>query len=158
MNALEWSADEAAWTTTLSNTVFDDLVIRVMTDGDTCAPSPIQLQAVAEIERLTMADLSPIDDLARKYASARLDPDELYNMDDDDFAVEIYCAHVPRLRESNDTYVLFGANSEIDPEHGLGCICKNGKLLAVIPADYVYENLDWDSTSQLDTLVNVRQY
>lgn len=151
MVALSWDSDLDAWSTKLSNDTFDDLEIRVVTDGEDSPPTERQLQAVAQIAALTKADLAALDTLARVYAEANLDADELEEMEQ--AALEFHSAVVPRLRDSADTYVLFAAESEIDIEHGAGCICKNGKHFAMIDADCIYEDYDWDANDEFDELL-----
>jgi hypothetical protein len=153
MAELIWATDDVSWATLISNDVFDDLEIRVVTGGETNPPTERQLQAVAEIEALTKQDLVRIAELARKYAKDNLEPEDLEEMEDEDYEVEIYSATIPRLRDATDTFVLFAANSEIDMEHGVACVCKNGKQFAVVDADCVYQNYDWDSVDELNALL-----
>ena len=153
MGTLNWDSSVEAWATTLSNGVFDDLEIRVTTDGDASPPTEKQQQAVAEIEQITSATLDTIAALVHKYAADNLDPDEFDEMEDEDFIIEIHSAAIPRLRNSPDTFILFAGNCDVDMEHGLGVICKNVSQFAVVHSDCVYENYDWDSIDELNALL-----
>ena len=105
MPTLNWSPDDDAWCATLSNDAFASLEIRITTDGEASRPTERQLQAVAKLESMTAADTLIIDQLARTYGERELDSEELEEMEDEDFALVIEAAVIPRLRDMSDTYV-----------------------------------------------------
>jgi len=153
MATLNWNRDVEGWTATLSNDVFDDLEIQVTTDGEASPPTARQQKAVAVIESITQANLETVAALVREYAEENLDADELDEMEDEDFVIELHSATVPRLRDSTDSFILFAGNCDVDMEHGVGVICKNATQFAIIHSDRVYDNYDWDSVSELNALL-----
>lgn len=153
MADLKWDAGVDAWSTTLSNDVFDELEVLVRTDGENDPPTPRQLQAVDVIERMTIADRDKIGAVARQWGEDNMVEDDLAEMEDEDFDYELHSVVVPRLRDCEDVYLLFTGGSEMEPEHGLGCICKNARQYAICHPDYAYENFDWDSVDELESLL-----
>ncbi|QEG40467.1 hypothetical protein [Roseimaritima ulvae] len=153
MTKLDWSSADEAWTASLSTAHFDDLEIRVVTDGESAPPTDAQLKAVALIEQIAQKGLPPTKELARKYAMEYLGPDEVEDMEDEDLAIEIHAAIVPRLRDTESTYIMFVGNSDIDMEHGVAILCKDGIKLAVTHSDVAYANHDWDETAEFEQLI-----
>ena len=152
MVALKWDPEVDAWAATISNDTFEQLVLRVVTDGEESPPTAVQDKAIAQVESMTAADMSQIVTAARAYAEENLDPDELEEMEEEDFELHLHTAIVPRLKDSKATYVLFAAESEIDIEHGIGCIARNGGEFTIIDADSLYEEYDWDSVDAFEEL------
>jgi hypothetical protein len=105
------------------------------------------------VEEIAKSGLPRLNKLARKYAVEYLGPEEVADMEAEDFEIEIQAATIPRLRNANDTYIIFLGDSDIDIEHGVAVICKNGSKFAVTHSDVGYSTGDWDDTSELDQLV-----
>lgn len=157
MASLSWDSEIDAWSGTISNDTFEQLVVRVVTDGELSRPTARQKKAVGEIESMTAADISRIGSNARAYAEANLAPSELEAMADEDFAVALHTAIVPQLNASKTTYVLFAGESEIDVEHGIGCIAKNGREFTIIDADTLYEEYSWDSVDDFEEFLRGKE-
>jgi hypothetical protein len=153
MADLKWTADVDSWSTWLSNDVFEDLEVRVTTDGEDDPPTPRQLQAVKAIEQFSVADREKISALARQWGEENLEEDDLEDMEDEDFEFDMTSVVVPRLRHCEDVFFLFTGNSEMEPEHGLGCICKNGNQFAICPPDHAYDDFDWDAVDEWESLL-----
>lgn len=153
MHDLQWTPDLESWAMMLNNDVFDELEIQVRTDGEADPPTPKQIAAVDMICSLTRADLKTIPTLVRKWAEENMEEEDLEEMEEEDFELEIYAALVPKLRDSEALYFILTGNSEVDFEHGLGCICKNGSQFAICHADDAYENYDWDSIEEFEALL-----
>ena len=154
MSDLQWDADEQCWLLRLSNNVFDDLEIRVTTDGESDFPTPKQIATVETILKLTEADCGTIAAIVRKWAEENWDAEQLEDMEDEEFEYEITSAVVPRLRDAESEYFIFIGSSELEPEHGLGCICKDGSQFAICHPDHGFENYEWDSVSELNALLS----
>ncbi|GAA4469173.1 hypothetical protein [Novipirellula rosea] len=153
MAKLQWCPDEEAWTALVDSEHFAELELRVLSDEEPEPPTASQLKSVAVVEQYARTGLPSTEKLARKYALEYLGSDEVDDMKDEDFAIDIHAAIVPRLRDSSDTYVIFVGASDIDPEHGVSILCKNGKICVVTHSDFAYANYDWDDTSELDQLI-----
>ena len=153
MTKLEWSPADDAWIASLTTQHFEALEIRVLTDGESTPPTESQLRSVSLIEQIAQNGLPPTKKLARKYAMEYLGPDEVEDMEDEDLAIDIYAAVVPRLREANDAYVIFVGNSDIDLEHGVAVLCKDDVRFAVAHSDIAYVNHEWDDTAEFEQLL-----
>ena len=154
MPDFQWDADDECWKLRLSNRVFDDLEIRVTTDGESNVPTPKQIATVETILKLTEADRDTIAAIVRKWAEDNWDAEQLEDMEDEEFEYEITSAVVPRLRDAESEYFIFIGSSELDPEHGLGCICRDGSQFAICHSDQGCENYEWDSVDELDALLS----
>ena len=150
MTKLKWSSGDEAWTSTLTQGHFEELEIRVLTDDESTQPTEAQIKAVALIEEIAKKGLPSMKKLARKYALEYLGPDEVEDMEDEDLDIEIQAAVVPRLRDTDSTYVIFVGDSDIDFEHGVAIVCKDGVKFAVTHSDVAYANHDWDDTSEFE--------
>ena len=155
MTNLEWSSNDEAWVGSLSGPHFNDLEIRVISheDGQPMPVSDAQLKAVALIEQIAQTGLPSSDDSARKYATKHLSPNQLADFEDEDFAIDIRAAVVPRLRDTNSSYVIFVGDSDIDIEHGVAILCKDGSKIAVTHSDVAYSDYDWDDTTEFDQIL-----
>lgn len=153
MAQLDWSSDEDAWAVDLVTEQFDELRVLVRTDGESDRPTEIQLAAVAVVEKIANEGLPPLTELARKYALQYLGPDEVDDMEDEDLMIDIHAVFIPGLRASADTYMIFVGNSDIDIEHGVAVVCKNGSLFAVTHSDIAYSSFSWDDTVELDSIL-----
>ncbi len=152
MPTLKWSPADEAWTASLESDHFEDLEIRALTDGESTPPTEAQLRSVAIVERFAQIGLPSTKKLARHYALEYLGPEEVEDMEDEDLSVDVYAAIIPRLRETDDSYIIFVGNSDIDVEHGVAVLCKNGSAFAVTHSDIAYANHDWDDTAEIDQL------
>ena len=137
----------------MTDSHFEDLEIRVLTDGESTRPTAVQLKAVALIEQIAKKGLPSTKKLARKYAMEYLGPEEVEDMEDEDLAIEIHAAVVPRLRDADSTYIIFVGNSDIDMEHGVAILCKDGIKITVTHSDVAYANHDWDDTAEFEQLL-----
>lgn len=152
MHDLQWTPDLESWTMMLNNDVFDELEIEVKTDGEADSPTPKQIAAVDMICSLTRADLKTIPTLVKTWAEENMEEEDLEEMEAEDFELEIGGVVVPKLRDSEALYFIFTGDSEVDIEHGLGCVCKNGSQFAICDTDYAYMDYDWDAIKELETL------
>lgn len=150
MTKLNWSSADEAWVGTLTQGHFQDLEICVLTDDESTQPTEVQTKAVALIEELAKKGLPSMKKLARNYAIRYLGPDEVDELEDEDLAIEIQVAVVPRLRDSESIYIIFAGSSDIDIEHGVAIVCKNGVKFVVTHSDVAYADSDWDDTSELE--------
>lgn len=153
MTKLQWSPDDEAWTANLTRGNFAELEIRVLTDDESTQPTEAQLRAVALIEELAENGLPSLNASARNYARKHLPPDLVEDMVDEDLAIEIQSAVVPRLRDTGSTYIIFVGNSDIDFEHGVAILCKDGVKFAVTHSDLAYADHEWDDTSEFEQLL-----
>lgn len=155
MTPLTWSRDDDAWVGQVTSEELGDIEIRVATEGESDSPTDAQLKSVAMVEELATKGLPRLNDLARKYATEYLGPDEVGDMEDEDFEIELYAAVIPKLRDAVDPYIVFVGHSEIDIEHGVAVVCKNGSKFVVTHSDVAYSAYayDWDDTAELDQLV-----
>jgi hypothetical protein len=140
MTKLEWCSDDEAWTANLTQGIFSELDIRVLTDDESTPPTESPLRAVALIEELAENGLPSINTFARKYAMKYLDPHVVEDMVEEDLAIDIQSAVVPRLRDTESTYIIFVGNSDIDFEHGVAILCEDGVKFAVTHSDLAYAN------------------
>jgi hypothetical protein len=150
MTKLRWSSRDEAWTAKLTGRNFAELEIRVLTDDKSTQPTGVQLRAVALIEELAEKGLPSLYELARRYAMQHLGPDMVIDMEDDDLTINIQVAVVPRLRDSESAYIMFLGDSDIDIEHGVAVLCKDGVKFAVTHSDVAYGDHDWDETAEFD--------
>ena len=153
MTQLTWSREDEAWVGSVSGDELGDLEIRVLTDDQSVSPTDAQLKSLGVVEELAKTGLPRLKKLARKYALEYLGPDEVADMESEDFEIEIQSATIPRLRNSDDAYIIFLGDSVIDIELGVAVICKNGSKFAVTHSDIAYSTHDWDDTAELDQLV-----
>jgi hypothetical protein len=153
MTEMTWSHDDDAWIGQVTGEKLGDIEIRVITDGESIPPTDVQMRSLAVVEQLAQTGLPRLKKLARKYAIEYLGPDEVADMDDEELEIEIHAATIPKLRNAVDTYIIFVGESDIDIEHGVAVVCKNGSQLAVTHSDIAYENYDWDDTAELDQRV-----
>ena len=150
---LQWTPDVDSWALSLSNSVFDELEIRVATDGESDPPTARQQQAVAVLCNFTTQDRDKIRRLARRWAEENMVEHELEDMEDEDFEYDVTGALVPRLRDSEALYFILTGRSEIEPEHGLGCVCKDGTQFTICHPDHAYQDYDWDSVDVFEALL-----
>jgi hypothetical protein len=150
MTKLEWSAADDAWTASVTTEYFEALEIRVLTDGESNPPTEAQQKCVALIEQIAQQGLPSTEKLARRYATEYLGPEEAEELEDEELAIEIHTAVVPRLRESDAAYIIFLGSSDIDFEHGVAVLCKDGTKLAVTHSDIAYADHDWDDTAEFE--------
>lgn len=150
MTKLEWAPDQDAWTVDWDTDQFDEIEVLVVTDGESSPPTPAQMKSVALAKQIARDGLPSIDDYARQYAMGHLGSDEVDDMEDEDFEIEIHSVVIPRLRESKHAYAIFVGHSDIDLEHGVAVLCKDGTDFAVAHSDMAYTHHDWDDTEELD--------
>ncbi len=86
----------------------------------------------------------------RRYASEYLDD----NFDDDDCTLSCDNASVPYLHESKTPYIFLNADSNIDDEHGVCFLIRDGDVISCCHGDASLEFLGWDATDDLDELAN----
>lgn len=151
MTPLTWSHDDDAWIGQVTSEELGDIEIRVATEGELDSPTDAQRKSVAMVEELATKGLPRLNDLARKYATEYLVED----MEDEGFEIELYAAVIPKLRDAVDPYIVFVGHSEIDIEHGVAVVCKNGSKFVVTHSDVAYSAYayDWDDTAELDQLI-----
>lgn len=153
MTQLTWSHEDDAWIGSVSGDELGDLEIRVLTDDESVSPTDAQLRSLEIVEQLAKSGLPRLKKLARKYAMEYLGSDEVEDMESEDFDIEVQTATIPKLRNSDDKYIIFLGDSDIDIEHGVAVVCKNGTKFAVTHSDIAYSPHDWDDTAELDRLV-----
>ncbi|MGY8768175.1 MAG: hypothetical protein ACKVH8_07070 [Pirellulales bacterium] len=153
---LKWSSDDNSWATMLNNSVFDELEICVITDGESDFPTPKQVAIIESIRQLTKADLEAIAATVRQWVEDNWDAESLdeLELEEEDYEYEIHSVIVPRLRDAESEYFIFTGRSEVEPKHGLGCICKNGKQFTICHPHHGFEHFGWDSVSQLEALLS----
>lgn len=155
MLELSWNPDVAAWSAIIDAAPFDDLEVIVATDGAADPPTPRQLEAVALLEQFQQSHIEQLQALAEQWAEENLDEDDLADMEDEDLEYVVHTVLIPRLRESEHLYLVFAGGTEIEPEHGLGCLCKNGNEFMICHPDYAYSpSPDWDDTAPFEALLN----
>ena len=63
-------------------------------------------------------------------------------------------ASVPYLDESDTPYIFLNVSSDVDEEHGVCFLVRDGELVGCFPGDVSLEFFGWDSTEELDALTD----
>ena len=94
--------------------------------------------------RLTMVDA--LKRYARRYLGDCYDPNEC----------DFFCnsASIPYLYKSKPSYVFLNASSDVDEDHGVCFLIRDGDVLACCHSDESFEFYGWDATDDLDALAD----
>jgi hypothetical protein len=153
MTQPQWSHAVDAWTTRVACPAYGDIDVQIKTEGESDPPTEKQLAALRAIASLPKAVRKLVRKDVKRYASDNLDEEDLEDLEPEEFDVEFTAALIPRLRNSPASYFFLFGESEIDVEHGIACLCKNGEALRVCHSDEIYENYDWDATEMFEQML-----
>lgn len=150
MEPAKWDSSREAWTTTVECPAYGTIEVVIKTDGEISPPSEKQLAAGALIAELQQSARKTIRKDVKRYAKEYLGEEELEDFESEDFDVDFDFALIPNLRAAQNVYFFLSGDSDIDMEHGIACLCRNGDAFRVCHTDLMYENYPCDDTATLD--------
>lgn len=148
----QWDREHHAWIATVT-TLAGPIAVEIDTDDEDDPPTAMQLKALDSITNFSAKQFQQISDLVVKWAHDTMDKDDLADMEEEDFEYRLHSATIPKLRATTELYVVFVGNSEIEPEHGIGCISHNGRRFAVVHPDTARDIRDWDDLKTLNSFI-----
>lgn len=154
MQQATWDRSREAWTTTVECPAYGTLEVLIKTDGEASSPSEKQLAALAIIGELSQSVRKTIQKDTKRYAKEYLGEDELEDFESDDFDADFDFALIPNLRDAEHTYFFLAGESDIDIEHGIALLCKDGDAFRVCHTDCMYENYPCDDCESLDQVLH----
>lgn len=124
-------------------------------------PAKMKTEVLADVQRRSLDMLRTLPktirpaliDALRKYALEYVGDD----FDSDDCTFSCDNASVPYLHESRSTYVFLNASSDVDDEHGVCFLLRDGDVVACCHGDISLEFYGWDATDELDALAQDRE-
>jgi hypothetical protein len=152
MAAPVWDPAVEAWTTSVTCPAYGDINVEIKTDGETTQPSERQLHALSLIASLQAAARKSIRKDVKRYAKEILDEEEMEDFEAEDFDTQFTDALIPNLRNSESTYFFLSGEFDIDMEHGIVCLCRDGEAFRVCDSAAKYEPYQLDDTETLDAL------
>jgi len=150
MEPAKWDSSGEAWTTTVECPAYGAINVVIKTDGEMFPPSEKQLAAVALIAGLRQSARETIRKDVNRYAKEYLGEEELEDFESEDFDVVFDFALIPNLRAARNAYFFLSGESDIDMEHGIACLCREGDAFRVCHTDLMYENHPCDDTATFD--------
>lgn len=151
-----WDAAHGAWRTRVKSPAVGRVDVLIYTDGPNDLPTPQQLAAVETITGLDKEIRRTLRTEARRYARTVLDPEEYEECEPEDFRVEFSTAVVPRLRAAESAYFFLQGSWDIDFEHGVAFLSRNGVDFRGCDTGAVYEQYTWDAVDDLEKLLGGR--
>ncbi len=136
------------WTIHTDTQLFGSVLVTIPAKTQAADLTDAQRRSL-EMLRTLSKDLRPkLIDALRKYAKEYLG--DKFDQNDCDF----FCdnASVPNIHASQATYVFLNASSDIDDEHGVCFLIRDGDVLACCHGDESLDFLEWDATDELDAL------
>lgn len=153
MEPAKWDSSDEAWTTTVECPAYGAIDVVIKTDGEMSPPSEKQLAAVALIAGLQQSARKTIREDVKRYAKEYLGEEELEDFESEDFDVVFDFALIPNLRAPRNAYFFLSGESDIDMEHGIACLCKDGEVFRVCHTDLMYANYPRDDPATFDELL-----
>ena len=108
------------------------------------------------IAGLPKAIRKPIRKSVRRYAREYLGPEEYEELEPEDLQVEFHTVLIPPLKSSEAIYFFVQGHSDIDMEHDVACLCRNGNTFRVCHTDDMYQPYEGDATERFETLLGSR--
>lgn len=149
----QWDASGGCWTSTVKCPAWGELDILIQTAGESQPPSEQQLAALKVIAGLPKTVRKPMRKSMRRYAKAYLGPEEFEELEPEDLQVEYHTALIPPQTGSDATWFFLQGSSDLDVEHDVACLCRNGNTFLVCHTDDMYSPDQDDATKRLETLL-----
>lgn len=153
MSQPQWDAAGGCWTTTVKSLAFGSLGVLIQTPGENDHPSEPQLAALMLLSGLTKAVRKPIRKSVRRYAKEFLSPEEYEDLEPEDLQVDFHTALIPPQGASAAVYFFVQGSSDLDMEHDVACLCRDGNTFRVCHTDDMYAPDQGDATTRLEALL-----
>jgi hypothetical protein len=152
MSQPKWDEGGGCWTTTVKCPAFGSLDVLIQTLGENDPPSEQQLAALTLLSGLTKVIRKPIRKSVRRYAKELLGPEEYEELEPEDLQVDFHTALIPP-QGTSAAYFFVQGSSDLDMEHDLACLCRNGNTFRVCHTDDMYAPDQGDATTRLEALL-----
>lgn len=153
MSQPQWDESGGYWTTQVTSPAFGTLDVLIQTLGENDPPGEHQLAVLKLIQELTKVVRKPIRKSVRRYAKDLLGPEEYEELEPEDLQVDFHTALIPAVKSSEGKYFFVQGNSDLDMEHDLACLCRDGNTFLVCHADDMYQTYEGDPSAQLERLL-----
>lgn len=153
MSQPQWDESCGYWTTTLKCQAFGTLDVLIQTLGENDPPSEQQLATLTLIQELTKVVRKPIRKSVRRYAKDLLSPEEYEELEPEDLQVDFHTALIPAVKSSERKFFFVQGNSDLDMEHDLACLCRDGNTFLVCHTDNMYQTYEGDLSAHLELLL-----
>ena len=141
---MKWINAYECWTTNVRCPLAGSVEIFIRTMDKNTEPTEIQIAALEDIQQLPVSLAAGIAEDARRFAIENMNSSMLECVEESDFQLRFSEGLIPPLRKAADRYFFLAANTDIEPEHGVACLFKNGAAYRVCHSDLLYEAYDWD--------------
>lgn len=137
-----------SWTIHVNTELFGSVQVDIPAKTKAEDLTDVQRRSLDMLRKLPKTIRPALIDALRKYAIEYRGND----FDPDDCTFSCDNASIPYLNESKTAYVFLNASSEIDDEHGVCFLIRNGDVVACCHGDESLEFYGWDSIDDLDAL------
>ncbi len=137
-----------SWTIYIDTELFGSVRVDIPAKTRGAELTEVQRRSLDMLRTLPKTLRPALIEALRRYALEYLGDD--FEPDDCTFSCDN--ASVPYLHESQSAYVFLNASSDIDDEHGVCFLVRDGDVVACCHGDESLEFYDWDATDALDAL------
>ncbi|WP_197441633.1 hypothetical protein [Thalassoglobus neptunius] len=128
--------------------MFGSVQVDIPAKSKSDALTEIQQRSLQMLRELPKALRSSLTDSVRQYALQCTGEEP--KAEECNFSCDN--ASIPYLHDAKTPYVFLNADSDIDEEHGVCFLIRDGAVIACCHGDESLEFFGWDSTDELDAL------
>jgi hypothetical protein len=139
-----------SWTIHTTTELFGSVQVDIPCKTPDSGLTEIQKRSLQMLRELPKSLRPALIDALRRYAVRYLGEDP--NPEDCKFSCDN--ASIPALHEAPNAYAFLNASSDIDKEHGVCFLIRNGEVLACCHGDTSLCVENWDATDELDALAD----
>lgn len=150
---LQWndaSNGGGSWTIHTNTELFGSVQVDIPARSADASLTEIQKRSLQMLRELPKSLRPLLIDALRRYAV------RYWGEEPDAEDCDFFCdnASVPYLHDATNAYVFLNASSDIDEEHGICFLIRDGTVLAGCHGDESLQFYDWDATDDLDALTD----
>ena len=139
------------WIIHTTTILFGSVQVQIPAKSGAASLTDVQQRSVQMLRELPKSAEQFLVESLKRYASEFLDTDI-----NTDVAFTFLCdnASVPYLQESSVPYIFLNASSDVDEDHGVCFLIRDGKVITCCHGDESLQFLGWDATDELDALAD----
>lgn len=153
-DVLTWNDNESgggSWLIHTNTELFGSVQVDIPAKSRSDTLTEIQQRSLQMLRELPKALRASLTDSLRRYALQYMGEE----LSAEECTLSCDNASIPYLHDANTPYAFLNADSDIDEEHGVCFLIRDGVAIACCHGDESLEFYGWDATDELDALAQI---